>query len=142
MGTFSSEQCTATCNHPVNLCSTGVEMFKKQLNEGQAGDNVGLLLRGIKRDDVVRGQVTARLALIRQSAWAWRCRLHVHCPLRCLARPLHSVVGLMEMFITVQASHRRAGVLYGSPNPLKHHSSTSALHAWFAGRRWCASPAA
>ena len=33
-------------------------MFKKQLNEGQAGDNVGLLLRGIKRDDVVRGQVT------------------------------------------------------------------------------------
>ncbi len=35
----------------------GVEMFKKQLNEGQAGDNVGLLLRGIKRDDVVRGQV-------------------------------------------------------------------------------------
>lgn len=32
-------------------------MFKKQLNEGQAGDNVGLLLRGIKRDDVVRGQV-------------------------------------------------------------------------------------
>ena len=35
----------------------GVEMFKKSLNEGQAGDNVGLHIRGIKRDDVERGQV-------------------------------------------------------------------------------------
>ncbi|EFN58891.1 hypothetical protein CHLNCDRAFT_19551, partial [Chlorella variabilis] len=39
---------------------TGVEMFKKQLNEGQAGDNVGLLIRGIKRDDVERGQVVCK----------------------------------------------------------------------------------
>jgi hypothetical protein len=38
---------------------TGVEMFKKLLNQGQAGDNVGLLLRGIKREDVQRGQVRA-----------------------------------------------------------------------------------
>jgi len=38
---------------------TGVEMFKKQLDEGMAGDNVGLLLRGINRDDVGRGQVIA-----------------------------------------------------------------------------------
>lgn len=37
-------------------CAAGVEMFKKQLNEGQAGDNVGLLLRSLKREDVVRGQ--------------------------------------------------------------------------------------
>ena len=36
--------------------AAGVEMFKKQLNEGQAGDNVGLLLRSLKREDVVRGQ--------------------------------------------------------------------------------------
>ncbi|KAL3158576.1 translation elongation factor Tu [Trebouxia sp. C0009 RCD-2024] len=39
---------------------TGVEMFKKQLNEGQAGDNVGLLLRRIQRDDVVHGQVVCK----------------------------------------------------------------------------------
>ncbi|KAI7843933.1 hypothetical protein COHA_002472 [Chlorella ohadii] len=39
---------------------TGVEMFKKQLNEGQAGDNVGLLIRGLKRDDVERGQVVCK----------------------------------------------------------------------------------
>jgi elongation factor Tu len=38
---------------------TGVEMFRKILDSGQAGDNVGLLLRGIKRDDVERGQVVA-----------------------------------------------------------------------------------
>ena len=38
-------------------------MFKKQLNEGQAGDNVGLLIRGIKRDDVERGQVRLRVWL-------------------------------------------------------------------------------
>ena len=39
---------------------TGVEMFKKLLDEGQAGDNVGLLLRGTKKDEVERGQVVAK----------------------------------------------------------------------------------
>ncbi|MBI2621876.1 MAG: elongation factor Tu [Candidatus Levybacteria bacterium] len=39
---------------------TGVEMFKKQLDEGQAGDNVGVLLRGVEKDDVERGQVLAK----------------------------------------------------------------------------------
>ena len=39
---------------------TGVEMFRKLLDEGQAGDNVGLLLRGTKREDVERGQVVAK----------------------------------------------------------------------------------
>jgi elongation factor Tu len=39
---------------------TGVEMFKKTLNEGLAGDNVGLLLRGIEREEIERGQVMAK----------------------------------------------------------------------------------
>ncbi|MEI6230182.1 MAG: EF-Tu/IF-2/RF-3 family GTPase, partial [Actinomycetes bacterium] len=39
---------------------TGVEMFRKLLDEGQAGENVGLLLRGTKRDDVERGQVLCK----------------------------------------------------------------------------------
>src|ERR671930_589377 len=39
---------------------TGVEMFKKLLDEGQAGDNVGLLLRGTKKEEVERGQVVAK----------------------------------------------------------------------------------
>jgi elongation factor Tu len=38
---------------------TGVEMFRKILDEGQAGDNIGVLLRGINRDEVERGQVVA-----------------------------------------------------------------------------------
>jgi elongation factor Tu len=43
---------------------TGVEMFRKTLDYGQAGDNVGLLLRGIKKDEVERGQVVAKPASI------------------------------------------------------------------------------
>jgi elongation factor Tu len=39
---------------------TGIEMFNKQLDEGQAGDNAGLLLRGLKKEDVERGQVIAK----------------------------------------------------------------------------------
>jgi elongation factor Tu len=38
---------------------TGVEMFRKLLDQGQAGDNIGALLRGIKREDIERGQVLA-----------------------------------------------------------------------------------
>ncbi len=44
----------------VKTTVTGVEMFRKLLDQGQAGDNVGLLLRGTKRDDVERGQVLAK----------------------------------------------------------------------------------
>lgn len=43
---------------------TGVEMFKKQLDSGQAGDNVGLLLRGVEREDIERGQVIAKTGSI------------------------------------------------------------------------------
>ncbi|MFO8113079.1 MAG: elongation factor Tu [Desulfosalsimonadaceae bacterium] len=43
----------------ISTVCTGVEMFRKLLDEGQAGDNVGLLLRGTKRDEVERGQVVA-----------------------------------------------------------------------------------
>jgi elongation factor Tu len=39
---------------------TGVEMFRKQLDEGQAGDNVGCLLRGVEKDEIERGQVLAK----------------------------------------------------------------------------------
>ncbi len=49
---LSSEPRKTTC--------TGVEMFKKLLDEGQAGDNVGMLLRGIKREEIERGQVLAK----------------------------------------------------------------------------------
>jgi len=45
---------------PFKRVVTGVEMFKKLLDEGQAGDNVGLLLRGTEKDDVERGMVLAK----------------------------------------------------------------------------------
>ena len=43
-----------------NTVVTGVEMFRKLLDEGRAGDNVGVLLRGLKREDIERGQVLAK----------------------------------------------------------------------------------
>jgi elongation factor Tu len=48
----------------VTTTCTGVEMFRKLLDEGRAGDNVGVLLRGTKRDDVERGQVLAHKGTI------------------------------------------------------------------------------
>jgi len=48
----------------VSTC-TGVEMFRKLLDQGQAGDNVGILLRGVKREDVERGQVLAKKGSIK-----------------------------------------------------------------------------
>lgn len=44
----------------VKTTCTGIEMFRKSLDEGQAGDNAGILLRGTKREDVERGQVLAK----------------------------------------------------------------------------------
>jgi len=49
----------------VKTIVTGVEMFKKILDSGQAGDNVGLLLRGTKRDDVERGQVLCKVGSVK-----------------------------------------------------------------------------
>jgi elongation factor Tu len=48
----------------VKTTVTGVEMFRKLLDQGEAGDNVGLLLRGTKREDVERGQVLAKKGTI------------------------------------------------------------------------------
>ena len=45
---------------PIKTVCTGVEMFRKLLDSGQAGDNVGALLRGVKREEVQRGQVLAK----------------------------------------------------------------------------------
>ena len=44
----------------INTTVTGVEMFRKLLDEGRAGDNIGALLRGVKREDIERGQVLAK----------------------------------------------------------------------------------
>ncbi|MCK4651330.1 elongation factor Tu [Candidatus Babeliales bacterium] len=48
----------------VKTTATGIEMFNKEMKEGMAGDNIGLLLRGIKKEDVERGQVIAAVGSI------------------------------------------------------------------------------
>ena len=55
---------------------TGVEMFRKLLDEGRAGDNVGCLLRGIGKDDVMRGQVLAKPASIKPHD-KFKCRVYI-----------------------------------------------------------------
>jgi len=55
-------------SEPKKTTVTGVEMFKKSLNEGQAGDNCGLLLRGVKRDEVTRGQVIVKPGTMKTSS--------------------------------------------------------------------------
>lgn len=47
-------------NKPVKTSITGIETFRKQLDRGESGDNVGLLIRGLTRDQVRRGQVVAK----------------------------------------------------------------------------------
>jgi elongation factor Tu len=49
---------------PTKTTVTGVEMFRKELGEGKAGDNVGCLLRGVRREDIERGQVLAKAGSI------------------------------------------------------------------------------
>ncbi len=60
----------------VKTTCTGVEMFRKLLDQGQAGDNVGILLRGTKREDVERGQVLAKPASINPHT-EFECEIYV-----------------------------------------------------------------
>ena len=55
---------------------TGVEMFRKTLNEGQAGDNVGLLLRGVKKEEIERGMVLAKPGTITPHT-KFKCKIYV-----------------------------------------------------------------
>jgi elongation factor Tu len=49
----------------VKTTVTGIEMFNKSLSEGQAGDNAGILIRGIKKEDIMRGQVLAKVGSVK-----------------------------------------------------------------------------
>jgi len=51
---------------------TGVEMFRKLLDQGQAGDNIGALLRGIEREGIERGQVLAKPGSVTPHTSSWR----------------------------------------------------------------------
>jgi elongation factor Tu len=55
---------------------TGIEMFKKELPQGEAGDNAGLLLRGVKKEDIVRGMVIAKPGSIKPHK-KFKCEVYV-----------------------------------------------------------------
>jgi len=60
----------------IKTTCTGVEMFKKQLNRGEAGDNIGALLRSVKREDVTRGQVLCKPGSVKQHT-EFECQVYV-----------------------------------------------------------------
>jgi elongation factor Tu len=60
----------------VKTIVTGIEMFKKELNQGEAGDNAGLLLRGIKKEDIVRGMVIAKPGSIKPHK-KFKCEVYI-----------------------------------------------------------------
>lgn len=63
-------------SEPQETVCTGVEMFQKTLDQGQAGDNVGVLLRGIRKEDVQRGQVLAKPGSIKPHN-KFECQVYV-----------------------------------------------------------------
>ena len=84
---------------------TGVEMFKKLLDEGRAGDNVGCLLRGIERDDIERGQVLAKTGLHQAAHQVHRPGLR---PDQGGGRPAHPVLQRLPAPV-LPPHHRRDG---------------------------------
>ena len=93
---------------------TGVEMFRKLLDQGQAGDNVGLLLRGIERDGIERGQVICKPG-IGQAAHQVRGRgLH---PDQGGGRPAHAVLRQLPAAVLLphHRRHRHRGAALAAP---------------------------
>ena len=89
---------------------TGVEMFRKLLDQGQAGDNAGLLLRGTKRDDVERGQVLAsRVRSPRTPSSRPRCT----CCRRTRAAATPVLQGLPPAVLLPHDRHHRRGDVAG-----------------------------
>jgi elongation factor Tu len=60
----------------VKTTVTGIEMFNKQLQEGMAGDNAGILLRGVKKEDITRGQVLAKVGSIKPHS-EFECEVYI-----------------------------------------------------------------
>jgi len=60
----------------VKTTVTGIEMFNKNLKEGMAGDNAGILIRGIKKEDITRGQVLAKIGSVTPHS-EFECEVYV-----------------------------------------------------------------
>jgi elongation factor Tu len=91
---------------------TGVEMFRKLLDEGQAGDNVGILLRGTKREEVERGQVLAEARLDHP---AQEVRVRGVCPLQGRGRASYPLLQQLPAAVLLphDRRYRRGGAAEG-----------------------------
>ena len=85
---------------------TGVEMFRKLLDEGQAGDNVGILLRGTKREEVERGQVLAKPGSITPHA-KFECEVYILSQGR--GRAAHAVLQQLPAAVLLPHDRRDGG---------------------------------
>ena len=93
---------------------TGVEMFRKLLDQGQAGDNIGALLRGVGREEVERGQVLCQ-ARLDQAAHRFLGRSL--CPVEGRGRPSHAVLRQLSSAILLPHDRRdrRSGAARRAP---------------------------
>ena len=128
----------------VKTVVTGVEMFRKLLDQGEAGDNVGVLLRGIKREDVERGQVLAQAGLDHAAHEVPGRGLH---PDQGGGRPAHAV--LHQLPAAVLLPHDRRDGLVKLPEGTEMvmpgdnvADGGGADRADRDGARGCASPSA
>ena len=85
---------------------TGVEMFRKILDEGRAGDNIGALLRGTKREDIQRGQVLCKPGSITPHT---KFKAEVYLPEEGGGRPSHAVRHRLQaaVLLPYHRRHRR-----------------------------------
>ena len=99
---------------------TGVEMFRKLLDQGQAGDNVGVLLRGTKREEVERGQVLAKPGSIKPHTKFTRRDLRAVARTKVVVTPRSSTA-------TVRSSTSAPPT---SPAAIELPAGTEMVHAW------------
>ena len=123
---------------------TGVEMFRKLLDQGQAGDNVGILLRGTKREEVERGQVLAKPGSITPHT-KFECEVYVLSQGR--GRAAHAV--LQRLPAAVLLPHHRRDRLAGAAGGHRdgdagrqHQDDGDADRSRSRWKRGCASPSA
>ncbi len=136
---------------PKKTVVTGVEMFNKTLEFGMAGDNVGVLLRGIERDDIERGQVLAKPGSITPHT---KFEANVYVLTQGRRRPAHAVLRRLSAAVLLphhrrhrlgHRTDRRRRQQGGNVHARRQHQGQGGADARFARSPWtktCASPSA
>jgi translation elongation factor TU len=116
---------------------TGVEMFRKLLDEGFAGDNAGLLLRGVEKDELERGMVLCKIGSIKPHK---KFEAQVYVLVEGRRRPSHSVLQQLPSAVLLPYDRRdrlhRAGRRYGNDHARRQHDDHRRVdHGHRYGRR-------